>query len=119
LADETHSDVKLKIVYAFFPFTFSPAVVHVSLSTAFSSHDGPSYSYKAPESNHFGGGGYDAKPVIHESYGPPKSSQHESYGPPKANVAYLEPHHVYGTPDYNGMLFLLLSRYSPNQKTKT
>lgn len=34
---------------------------------------------------------YDTKPVAHESYGPPKSQ-----------IQYLEPHAIYGTPEFNG-----------------
>lgn len=34
---------------------------------------------------------YDTKPIVQESYGPPKSQ-----------IQYLEPHSIYGTPEFNG-----------------
>lgn len=43
---------------------------------------------------------YDSKPAVQESYGPPKSQ-----------IQYIEPHQIYGTPDFNGekMIFKLPS----------
>lgn len=61
------------------------------------SAEGPSYTYTIPESTYEGG--YEsAKPVVHESYGPPKGS---SYSSAKPSSSYSqEPHQSYGTPSY-------------------
>lgn len=69
---------------------------------AYAPVDGPSYSYKIPESH-----GYD-------SYGPP-NVVHEAYGPPKPTISYIqEPHSAYGTPEYNGKKSRM-----PNLRKKT
>lgn len=58
-------------------------MMRLSKLLAYISHETPSYHT----------GGYESKPIVHESYGPPVKSQ----------LSYIyEPHSAYGTPEYNG-----------------
>lgn len=68
-----------------------PAIV-----LAYSTHGGPTHSYTIPEQTY---GGYEHKPAVHSSYGPPKVI--ESYV--KSTPSYIhEPHSSYGAPQFTG-----------------